>query len=203
MTSALFQQSLKVGVAGESVVSAWLQEHGFYIQPAYEKIGIGTFKGPRTFGPDKAYVSPDLFCLRKEDNQAHGMYIEVKAKNHFTYYGMKKRFETGIDVRLFRDYLELSDRVGLPVYLVFLHWTNEARPSDVSKWGAPPVVQGGLFWGSVAELDAIKREGSMNQRSKDTAMYYWGRDELVHAASVEDVRHIANRWGLQWPPKES
>jgi hypothetical protein len=203
MSTAHFQQSLKVGAAGESVVSAWLQEQGFYIQPAYEKIGLGTFKGPRTFGPDRAYVSPDLFCLRKEHSMAHGMYVEVKAKRHFTYYGKKKRFETGIDTRLFHDYLELADRVGLPVYLMFLHWTNETRADDVTMWNAPPTVQGGLFWGSVTTLDEVKREGSMAQRGAIKAMYYWGRDELVHADTITNLEQTAERWGLAWPPSES
>jgi len=198
-----FQQKLKVGAAGESVVSAWLQEQGYFVQPAYEKIGIGTFKGPRTFGPDREYVSPDLFCLIKQEGTAHGMYAEVKAKRHFTYYGKKDRFETGIDVRLFDDYLEISKQVALPVYLLFLHWTNDARPMDVMKWGAPPFVPGGLYWGDVQSLNITKRTGDMVQRGAIRPMYYWGREELTYADNVEAIEKIAQKWGLAWPPPES
>ena len=195
-----FDSALKRGAAGESVVAAYFQERGYIIQPAYEKLELD-FKGPRAFGPDRPYVAPDLFALIVKAGEPHAMYIEVKTKTHFTYYGKKRQFETGIDVRLYEHYLALSSAVALPVYLFFLHTTNNAWPLDVEKYQAPPYVAGGLFYGRIDELDRIKRRGEMMQRGAVRHMMYWARSDLTHVASLQTLSDIAARWDLPWPPK--
>jgi len=195
-----FKAALSRGVAGESVIAAWLQEQGYIIQPAYEKLE-DDHKGPRAFGPDRPFVAPDLFALTLRKGTAYGMYAEVKTKTHFTYYSKKGRFETGIDKRLYDDYQALSNAVALPVYLFFLHTTNHAYPSDIEKYQAPAYVPGGLFFGRIDELDRVKRIGEMTQRGAIRHMVYWGREDLTFKASLPTLEAVAHRWGLAWPPR--
>jgi hypothetical protein len=198
----IFKQNLKVGIAGEHVVAAFLQAQGYYVTPAYEVLGQNG-KGPRTFGPDRAYVSPDLWCMMHRKGTTYGMYLEVKTKKHFTWYRKKRRFETGIDQRLYNEYYALTQHVKMPVYLLFLHWTDEAWAVDVEKWGAPATVPGGLFFGNILELDTHKREGEMRQRGEDRPMFYWARDRLDCMATIPQLRYYAAQHGLAWPPPES
>jgi hypothetical protein len=202
-----FAQTLKIGIAGEHVVAAFLQEQGYYVAPAYEVLGQ-THKGPRTFGPDRAYVSPDLWCMMHREGSTYGMYAEVKTKKHFTWRWTEGCFETGIDTYLYNEYLALAHQVKMPVYLLFLHWTNDARPYDVAKWHAPATVDGGLYTVNILAPNKRPRHGKMprtdkRNRTVDHQMVYWKREDLFQMATIPQLEAYAAKHGLAWPPPES
>lgn len=174
-----FQENLRQGKAGESIISKWLQSRGNLVFPAYE-IEQSTGKGPQLFCADGDLVLPDLLAFR--GRAIH--WVEAKHKTCFTWHRITRRWVTGIDLRHYHEYQEVARRTGLPVWLMFWHPQGEPSPEDMSH-GCPDVCPDGLFGGDIQEL--VKKENHRSDKWGRSGMVYWSSDVLIKVASTEDV----------------
>src|SRR5690349_12943290 len=98
----------KRGEIGEKAIALLKRLDGWIILPAYEK-EIQTGKGPRLFMPfgnaNLKLVAPDMLAKRGREV----CWIEAKHKTHFTWYAKTGRWQTGIDVRHYNDYLKVQE----------------------------------------------------------------------------------------------
>jgi hypothetical protein len=87
--------------------------------PAYDFSGKGDDKSPRLLAPPgkAALVLPDLLCFR----ETSPLWIEVKWKAKATINHNRRRRETGINRRLWREYQRVQEVTGIEVVLLFLH----------------------------------------------------------------------------------
>lgn len=164
----MFEKTLEFGQAGESVIAQWLRKRGNTVLPAYENI-IDSGKGPRIFQPGGVLISPDFLCWNGEKVQ----WIEAKHKTAFTWHRLTERWETGIDLRHYTDYLKVSEQSPWPVWLIFLHDGGQAKDS-------PPNSPKGLFGNDLSYL----RE---HVNHTDTR---WGRSGMVYWA-IESLRKMS------------
>lgn len=183
-----FKQQLKIGQLGESLIANWLRAQGWYILPAYEK-QIDNGKGPRLFTPNGQLISPDILAMKPDSKIC---WIEAKHKTNFTWRYMPPgpRWETGIDYRHFKHYLEVSKQLPFNVWLFFLHASCEPRSGD-KKAGCPNVCPTGLYGEKLSVLgDIDKRQirgDKTYHKGKENLMVYWGIEQLRKLADLEEV----------------
>ena len=171
-----FKENLSMGRVGEGVISKWLQQRGHLVFPAYE-IEHSTGKGPQLFGADKDLVLPDLLAFRDGKIQ----WFEAKHKTCFTWHRITKRWVTGIDLRHYKEYLEVADKTGLPVWLLFFHPMSEPSENDISH-GCPETCPTGLFGNDILVLE--KNENHRSDKWGKTGMVYWSTDALRKIADI-------------------
>lgn len=103
----------------EEAVSAWLQQRGGFVLPAYDYSGLQDDKAPRLTAvlPEDSLIVPDLFCARN----GRSTWVEVKLKAGASFTRLTQRLETGLSRRLWDHYLAVEKTTGLPVWLLFVH----------------------------------------------------------------------------------
>jgi len=174
-----FKDDLKTGQLGESIIARWLRSRGNYVLPAYQ-VEIHHGKGPRVFTPDGKLIAPDMLAFCREKL----IWVEAKHKTRFTWYRRKQRWETGIDVRHWHDYLKVREQLDLEVWLMFLHRSGE--PSENDRQYLPPNVTEcptGLFGIEIAKAQWCGRYSGEHARG----MMYWGHEDLKQLATLEEV----------------
>lgn len=129
-----FRESMawKVGEIGRGIVTAVLQEQGWYIIPSDDYIGKEE-KAPRLFGKLKEYVLPDLDTA-KEGNRR---WVEVKTKKGASWTRITQRNEHGFGKKLYEHYLQVQAITGSDVW-VFIYEMDigellYARLNDLPK----------------------------------------------------------------------
>lgn len=170
-----FEQSLKFGQAGESLIAQWLIGRGRCVLPVYEKI-IDEGKGPQLYTQGGGRIAPDLFVFGK----GKPLWIEAKHKNAFTWHRKTKQFVTGIDLRHYEEYCKVDDETEWPVWLLFLHRGGIAKDS--------PPSPSGLYGNS---LDVLR--GCENHRHSNwgnSGMVYWAIKDLCRLDNFENVTKI-------------
>jgi hypothetical protein len=175
-----FEARLQHGRTGESLIALWLRRRGNYVLPAYE-VEVESGKGPRVFAPDDALIAPDLLCLKPRSDP---VWIEAKHKSVFSWYRKLQRWETGINERHWNDYVKVADRIGIPVWLLFLH--RQRRPWDGDLPWLPPGVTEcpvGLFG---IGIEHAKKRGRFAPEH-DGGMRYWAHSDLRLLARLEEV----------------
>jgi hypothetical protein len=138
--------------------------------PAYEKEG-GDFKGPQLFSASGDLVLPDLLAFRS----GAAIWFEVKRKTCFTWHRITHRWVTGIDLHHYGQYLEVSARTELPVWLMFLHPQDEPDPRDIQH-GCPASCPAGLFGNDIDVLSHCENHRHANHGRH--GMVYWASDNL-------------------------
>lgn len=171
-----FAENLQTGKAAESAIAHWLIARGHSILPVYEKI-IDEGKGPQLFTGGEGLIAPDMLTFAK----GKIVWIEAKHKTGFTWYRKKEVFETGIDLKHYADYLKVSEKTQLPVWLLFLHKGGQAKDSDPSP--------SGLFGNNIKILE--HNESHRTSLWGKSGMVYWTRvcdgGPLIEIASYNDV----------------
>lgn len=171
-----FHKQLNVGKIGESHIARWFQRRGYAVLPVYEK-EQGDYKGPVLFTADKSQkVAPDMLVFTKNKT----LWIEAKHKSAFTWHRITNRWVTGIDNHHFNDYLAIAEISEIPVWLLFLHQSGEAK--DTPHGMKSPT---GLFGGDIQELKANFNHKHDNWGKH--GMIYWAHDVLKKIASLDDV----------------
>lgn len=173
-----FEQKLSIGQLGESQIAQWLIRRGWAVLPVYEK-EINSGKGPRLFTPEGQLVAFDMFAFHP--GKLNALWIEAKHKTVFSWYRIKERWVTGIDLRHYEDYLRVADMSPWPVWLLFLH-TEAYGPRD-EPWPCPT----GLFGQT---LDVLREEHNISHRSDKwgrSGMVYWAHDTLAQVATLSEV----------------
>lgn len=166
-----FEQSLEMGVAGESWIASWLRSRGNTVLPVYEKI-VKTGKGPQLYLPEKELIAPDLFVFKSEN----AFWIEAKHKTAFTLHRKSGRWVTGIDLRHYEHYLKVDQVTPWDVWLLFLHRGGQAKDS-------PPGSPAGLFGNALKIL--AQHENHRHANGGRAGMVYWDRNSLILLANLQ------------------
>lgn len=126
-----FDKQRERGRVVELAVASWLMARGWRILPAYDFSGKADDKAPKLMAapPAQSLVLPDLLTCR--DGQS--CWVEVKLKTRADLHRKTQTLETGISLRLFRHYQEVSVASGLDVHMMFAHEAeNELRAAPLS-----------------------------------------------------------------------
>lgn len=175
-----FETHLKMGVAGESWIASWLRSRGNTVLPVYEKTD-NDFKGPQLYLPDKELIAPDLFVFKHDK----AMWIEAKHKTAFTLHRNTEKWVTGIDLRHYRDYLEVDKTTPWDVWLLFLHQGGQAKDS-------PPNSPAGLFGNTLKYLS--QHEHHRHKNGGKAGMVYWAKEHLRLLANLAH-QELRQRFG--------
>lgn len=176
-----FQTKLAFGQIAEAQIEAWLRHAcSYHILPAYE--GGRDNKGPRLFGPNGALITPDMLAIRGQDTK----WIEAKHKTYWSWYRKGKYWVTGIDLRHYFQYQQVTRVTPFPVWLLFLHSRSD------SPEGICPT---GLFGGELSHLATVESHRFSNYGKG--GMVYWQYEKLSRLASLEAVQVCSRRMGYQ------
>lgn len=175
-----FSQQLAFGKIAETQIALWLRRaKGWSILPVYEK-EINEGKGPRFFTPDKEIVAPDLLVMKG----AQVRWIEAKHKSVFTWYRKSPqddKWQTGIDAHHFFEYCRIAEETAYPVWLLFLHASDEARPYNGMR-PSPTGLYGNNLLSIVSAAD-IRLDTSQGKE-----LAYWHRSDLIRLATLDEVQ---------------
>lgn len=183
-----FEHQLEVGKVAESLIARFMMRRGHCVLPVYE-IEKGQGKGPQFFMAEKSLVAPDMLVFTSSGQ----IFIEAKHKSVFTWHRNTQRWTTGIDLRHYRDYLEVAKASRAPVWLMFYH--RESRPSEADlRMGCPRVCPTGLYGGEIASLSARVSHQTTPLNSASgikghgrSGMVYWAERSLKKIAEKVDV----------------
>jgi hypothetical protein len=171
-----FDERLRQGQIGESIIARWCRSRGNSVLPVYEK-EIDTGKGPRFFASDQ-FAAPDMFVFPAMH------WIEAKHKTVFTWHRASRRWCTGIDLHHYKDYLQVGEISQRPVWLLFLHRSDKPDARDIAG-GCPPACPVGLFGGSLACLKW--NENHRHENWGRHGMVYWAEDSLQRLATLDEL----------------
>ena len=157
---------------------------GAQVLPIYD-IEYETGKGPRIFAASGSLVAPDLLIFSR--GKLH--WIEAKHKSVFTWYRKKQRWETGVDLRHYHQYLKVRKTFDLPVWLLFLHRVSVPSSIDRKYPDCPEACPVGLFGNDLDFLQSRSREDARWARG----MVYWGIEDLKQLATLNEVLAFDNR----------
>jgi len=174
-----FNQNLKQGQLGESLIAKWLQGRGHAVFPAYQ-IEHQTGKGPQLFTASGDLVLPDLLAFQSGRIQ----WVEAKHKTCFTWHRLTKRWVTGIDLRHYQEYRRVASRTSLPVWLMFWHPNAQPDRRDV-EYNCPQSCPVGLFGNDLSILTSC--ENHRSDKWGRSGMVYWAHKNLRLIASVNEV----------------
>ena len=161
-----FEQSLSFGKVAESAISKWLQARGNYVLPVYE-IEKSEYAGPALFINEKPCVAPDMLCIKPDSEIC---FIESKNKEAFTWHRKTQRWTTGIDLKHYEDYIFLSQKTKIPIYLFFNHRGGAAKDSDKSE--------SGLFFNDLAFLKDNENHRCKPKDHCNSGMVFWSKENL-------------------------
>jgi len=171
-----FTESLKTGLLGESHIAQWLIRRGYSVLPAYE-VEVNHGKGPRLFTANGQLISPDLLVF----NAGKTMWCEAKTKSAFTWHRISKTWQTGVDRRHWKHYVEVAKVTPFPVWLLFLH-----KPNLVAKDTPEGMVcPSGLFGNSVPHL--LRHVHHEHENHGPSGMVYWSAAALKKIAEYDEV----------------
>lgn len=158
-----FQEALEFGEEAEKVVSKFLVNKGYLVYRVYAH-PEWKYKGPSIFIDCKRYTAPDILALRK------GFQLwEVKRKTSFGYYRKGRHWGTGMNTRLYDDYLSIERLKQIPVYVAFLHDDPRgAKDTPEDMIGKAPT---GLFVGRLSKMKPY-------QRDDRNRMVYWKPEDF-------------------------
>lgn len=181
-----FQQSLAFGEIGENKIATWLRKQGNHLIPIYKKAN-DQFKGPRLLtyvdkntGKSKELIVPDFLCIRN----SQASFIEAKHKTNFAWNRRNQTWVTGIDLKLYANYKEVSSCTGWPVWLLFLHSSSTPSSNDL-KYGCPSVCPHGLFGQELTFLG--ERELERSYRHGNSGMVYWSYEVLELVPDAKEL----------------
>jgi len=184
-----FRRQLLIGKMGESIIALWLKSIGFHVLPVYEK-ETDDFKGPQFFCEGEELVAPDMFVFNPSAPDGyfwHG-WVEAKRKTRFSWYGIEKKFVTGINYNHYLDYLKVQKYSDHRVLLFFLHVQSDTWPRDVERWKAPEECPTGLFYCAIDKPFLYKSADDDGVR-----MVYWQYGDLTQAASMEELKPFLHK----------
>ena len=108
-------------------------------------------------------------------------WVEAKTKSSFTWYRLGQKWQTGIDLRHWRDYLRVNAETPFEMWIVFLHRDGKAKDTPAGM-DSPT----GLFGNEVGILSRCVDHESENHGA--SGMVYWNRDDLRLIATLESLR---------------
>jgi Holliday junction resolvase-like predicted endonuclease len=113
-----FRELLAFGEEGEKQVAEYLIQKGVHVLPLYQ---FKATHAPIILNNQTHYISPDLTCFK----DSICFFVEVKSKNRWAINRNKNKIETGCDFYHYSNYLELSKKTKIDLFLIFNHVNNE------------------------------------------------------------------------------
>lgn len=181
-----FDRRLETGRVAEGLIAQWLMSKGNAVMPAYQ-IEQHTGKGPQLFCFDRELVAPDMLVF----NHRGITWVESKHKSVFSWHYKTKRWTTGIDLRHYGEYLRVTQKTKLPVWLLFFH-REETPTIDDRKRGCPTQCPTGLFGAELFSLVEIENHRALPFDPSRTGMVGHGRSGMVYW-SADDLRRLATK----------
>lgn len=180
--SLSFQQKLKQGQVGESLIARWLRRKGFFVLPVYEVSGLN--KGPRLFNPDyvngSRFIAPDMFVFKSADGRDYAYWIESKEKTTFTFYRITKTWQTGVDKKYWEHYCRIQEETPWDVWLMFLH--RGGVDKDTGEESEP-----GLFGEKLVRLQDLIDHECGPEKMGNGGMVFWNKSDLRKLAAIEEI----------------
>lgn len=167
-----FEEKLRIGKTGEDLVLSWLIRRGWHVLPVYE-ISNNPGKGPRVFNSAGGIIAPDSIIFRGGDI----MWVEVKYKTGFSFHRNSGNYVTGIDIRHYTHYLEISEKSTYKLWIMFLHKGLAAKDSDDTEPG--------LFGQEITKLRLCENHRSENWGN--SGMVYWAKQSLLKIATYDQI----------------
>ncbi len=162
--------------------------------PVYQ-IEKHTGKGPQLFTDHCELIAPDMLIVDTVT------WIEAKHKTVFSWHRKTKKWVTGIDLKHYQHYRDVSVISSWPVWILFLH-QNEIPALKDRGHNSPEKCPVGLFGGSLDIL--VKNESHQTpplnavdnvKGHGKSGMVYWAREidggPLRLVATLEEVRGTA------------
>ncbi len=124
------------GAAGEKLVAAWLQEHGWHVIPSYDYAGPDGDKPPRLQGFKVGYPVPDLDVARAGVRR----WVEVKTKREAVFWRKTREWRHGIELRLLEHYRTVEVITGTECWIaVYEESTGDLLAQAIGELGTPSV----------------------------------------------------------------
>lgn len=184
-TSKQFERQLVFGQIAETLIAKWIISRGSMVLPVYD-VEIESGKGPRLFGGKYVeLVSPDLLVLSSKGGGVQ--WIEAKHKTVFTWHRISGQWTTGIDKRHYEHYLKVDEQTPWPVWLLFLHQSEQPSEIDVPH-GCPDKCPTGLFGRSLSELKDC--ENHRHDNWGKSGMVYWAHKSLKLLATLKQIHSV-------------
>lgn len=183
----MFKERLAFGKLGESKIASWLRTRGNYVLPVYET--EEQYKGPRLYAPTREIVSPDLLVFNFEGIR----WVEAKHKTVFTWHRITERWTTGIDRRHYKEYLSLAEEWPWPIWLLFLHESDE--PDERDKEYCPKKCPIGLYGGDILLLN--KKINHEHDNWGKSGMVYWAEKSLIKLATLQEINNATRSQTLR------
>lgn len=105
----LFERGLK----GEKLVAEWLKRRGFYVLPVSL---IENGGAPALEGHLKRIIASDHLVARSGET----FWVEIKTYQRATFNQKRQRWEHGVPIRLWNEYIKGQEITGIPGYLYIL-----------------------------------------------------------------------------------
>jgi hypothetical protein len=188
-----FNAAYAYGKIAESQIARWLMRvYGYHLLPAYE-IETHSGKGPRLLGPWGELIAPDLLAIQFNRMKVLMQWYEIKHKERFSWFRKGGgRWQTGIDLRHFEDYIKVQEQTGIEVFLLFLHRSSIPSKDDLEQ-GSEKVCPTGLFGGSLYDLmHNWDHKDSYDKKNRSFPMVYWNDKDLQHIATLDDFMAVLN-----------
>lgn len=166
-----FEEQLAVGRLGESRIVSFLRGRGCSVFPCYE-VEPEDGKAPKLLAPLIAYIAPDLLVFNGDRKV---LWCEAKHKSVFSWYFKEKRWTTGIDLNHYYAYQKVATITGLPVWILFLHQSDEPSIKDL-EWGCPKKCPTGLYARGLRYL--VQHESHKSDKHGRSGMVYWAEADL-------------------------
>lgn len=178
----------------ELVVSNYYAARGWLVMPLRL---IENGGAPRAVGLAKSFVLPDLQVARGGVVR----WVEVKGKGRIVKYQKAREFRTGIEERLWNDYLHIETESGVPGYLAMVHLRRDPEGS----------IDPLLLLAPFALLVPPDQEGVVKPVYDNKPMVFWNVDRFdrfdLPAHDLADMPSIEPRTLHPWeknsilPPK--
>lgn len=180
LASDPFQKNLAFGQMAETLIAKWLLSRGNAVLPIYD-VEYNTGKGPRLFGPDFQAAAPDLYVWGTRG----AMWCEAKHKSVFTWFRVKQKWQTGIDIHHWKAYQTVAQRTGSPVWLLFLHRKSTPDKIDAAHPSCPAQCPVGLFGQEMEHL--LKNVDHCDKRGSKYGMVYWNHESLTLLERLDKI----------------
>jgi len=173
----------KIGDSAQKLWARIVAGKGAVVLPTYDMVETDTAsKAPMLFTNDGLLVAPDLLVMSRGKPPK---WNEVKAKAKPGWYRIKHRWEHGFDYSLVREYQQVQNLSGAPVYIV----VNElASPLDNNNESP---LTGPEMWFAISLSNAMTkgerrptwpggRRRPNDRGRRGEGGWLWARNDMFH-----------------------